>query len=125
MGGRGGGGSRGLVLDASIKSALTDWAKNASQIRLASIGENKVNGPFYTEFNQQQDNQRAEQIEKFIDGHSVKVTIYRGISDLSDEESKQNEDKLIIDAKIHLFLRKYTSFPLKVNIFLIFSHISN
>jgi hypothetical protein len=46
-------------------------------------------------------------------------------SDLSDEESKQNEDQLIIDAKIQLFLRKYTSFPLKVNIILIFSYISN
>ena len=48
-----------------------------------------------------------------------KCTSWGEYSDLSDEESKQNEDKLIIDAKIHLFLRKYTSFPLKVNIFLI------
>jgi hypothetical protein len=54
-----------------------------------------------------------------------KFTSWDEYSDLSDEESKQNEDQLIIDAKIHLFLRKYTSFPLKVNIFLIFSFISN
>jgi hypothetical protein len=54
-----------------------------------------------------------------------KCTSWGEYSDLSDEESKQNEDKLIIDAKIHLFLRKYTSFPLKVNIILIFSYISN
>ena len=40
-------------------------------------------------------------------------------SDLSEEESKQNEDQFIIDAKILLFLRKYTSFPLKVKYFLI------
>ena len=50
-----------------------------------------------------------------------KFTSWDEYSDLSDEESKQNEDQLIIDAKIHLFLRKYTSFPLKVNILLIFS----
>jgi len=49
-----------------------------------------------------------------------KCTSWDEYSDLSDEESKQKEDKLIIDAKIHLFLRKYTSFPLKVNIFFIF-----
>ena len=36
-------------------------------------------------------------------------------SDLSDEEPNQNEDQLILDAKICLFLRKYASFPLKVN----------
>ena len=52
-----------------------------------------------------------------------KCTSWDEYSDLSDEESKQNEDQLIIDAKICLFLRKYTSFPLKVIllIFLIFS----
>ena len=44
-----------------------------------------------------------------------KCTSWEEYSDLSDEESKQNEDQLIIDAKIHLFLRKYTSFPLEVN----------
>ena len=44
-----------------------------------------------------------------------KCTSWEEYSDLSDEESKQNEDQIIIDAKIHLFLRKYTSFPLKVN----------
>jgi len=46
-----------------------------------------------------------------------KCTSWDEYSDLSDEESKQNEDKLIIDAKICLFLRKYTSFPLKVILF--------
>ena len=54
-----------------------------------------------------------------------KFTSWDEYSDLSDEESKQKEDQLIIDAKIQLFLRKYTSFPLKVNIILIFSYISN
>ncbi len=51
-----------------------------------------------------------------------KCTSWDEYSDLSDEESRQNEDQLIIDAKICLFLRKYTSFPLKVknNFFLIF-----
>ena len=50
-----------------------------------------------------------------------KCTSWDEYSDLSDEEAKQNEDQLIIDAKICLFLRKYTSFPLKVIfIFLIF-----
>ena len=51
-----------------------------------------------------------------------KCTSWDEYSDLSDEESKQDEDKLIIDAKICLFLRKYTSFPLKVILlfFLIF-----
>ena len=44
-----------------------------------------------------------------------KCTSWDKYSDLSDEESKQNEDQFIIDAKIHLFLRKYTSFPLDVN----------
>ena len=44
-----------------------------------------------------------------------KCTSWDEYSDLSDEESKPNEDQLIIDAKICLFLRKYTSFPLKVN----------
>ena len=43
-----------------------------------------------------------------------KCTSWDEYSDLSDEESKQNEDQLIIDAKICLFLRKYTSFPLKL-----------
>ena len=53
-----------------------------------------------------------------------KFTSWDEYSDLSDEESKQNEDQLIIDAKIHLFLRKYTSFPLDVNIhFLIFNNL--
>ncbi len=53
-----------------------------------------------------------------------KCTSWDEYSDLSDEESKQNEDQLIIDAKIHLFLRKYTSFPLDVNIhFLIFNNL--
>lgn len=35
-------------------------------------------------------------------------------SDSSEEEAKPNEEKIIIDAQIDLFLRKYTSFPLKV-----------
>lgn len=79
-------GGRGGDLDISTKSALMGWARNASQIRLASIGENKVNGPWYTEFNQQQDNQRAAQIETFVGNHSVNVPIYRGISNLSDDD---------------------------------------
>ena len=37
-------------------------------------------------------------------------------SDTSDEESKTDEEQFIVDAKIDLFLRKYTSFPLKVRI---------
>ena len=49
-----------------------------------------------------------------------KCTSWDEYSDLSDGESKQKEEQFIIDAKIHLFLRKYTSFPLKVNYFLIF-----
>ena len=49
-----------------------------------------------------------------------KCTSWDEYSDLSDEESKQNEDQLIRDAKICLFLRKYTSFPLKVNIYIFF-----
>ena len=45
-----------------------------------------------------------------------KCTSWGEYSDLSDEEeSKQNEDHLITDAKICLFLRKYASFPLKVS----------
>ena len=35
-------------------------------------------------------------------------------SDTSDEESKMDEEQFIVEAKIDLFLRKYTSFPLKV-----------
>ena len=46
-----------------------------------------------------------------------KCTSWDEYSDLSEEESKQNEDQFIIDAKILLFLRKYTSFPLKVKYF--------
>ena len=44
-----------------------------------------------------------------------KCTSWGEYSDLSDEEPNQNEDQLILDAKICLFLRKYASFPLKVN----------
>lgn len=86
MGGRGGSGGRGFNLDGQLRSALNSWAKNNSQIRLASIGENKVNGPFYTEFNQRQDNQKAAQIESFVNNHAVSGTIYRGISNLSDQD---------------------------------------
>jgi hypothetical protein len=32
----------------------------------------------------------------------------------SDEEAKTDEEQFIVEAKIDLFLRKYTSFPLKV-----------
>jgi hypothetical protein len=49
-----------------------------------------------------------------------KFTSWDEYSDLSDEESKQNEDQFIIDAKINLFLRKYTSFPLEVKYIFIF-----
>jgi hypothetical protein len=35
-------------------------------------------------------------------------------SDTSDEDPKTDEEQFIVDAKIDLFLRKYTSFPLKV-----------
>ena len=50
-----------------------------------------------------------------------KFTSWDEYSDLSDEELKPNEDQLIIDAKICLFLRKYTSFPLKVIFFIYFN----
>lgn len=36
--------------------------------------------------------------------------------DSSEEESKQNESPLIIEAKKDLFLRRYTSCPLEVKI---------
>ena len=54
-----------------------------------------------------------------------KCTSWDEYSDLSDEESKQDEDKLIIDAKICLFLRKYTSFPLKVILLFFFNIFIN
>ncbi len=38
--------------------------------------------------------------------------------DSSEEESKQNESPLIIEAKKNLFLRKYTSCPLEVKLFI-------
>ena len=38
--------------------------------------------------------------------------------DSSNENSKQNEDPLIFEAKINLFLRKYTSCPLEVKLYL-------
>ena len=38
--------------------------------------------------------------------------------DSFEEESKQNESPLIFDAKKNLFLRKYNSCPLEVNIFI-------
>ena len=47
-----------------------------------------------------------------------KCTSWDEYSDLSEDDTKQNEDQLIIDAKIDLFLRKYTSFPLEVKIYL-------
>ena len=50
-----------------------------------------------------------------------KYTSWGKYSNLSDEESKQNEHLLITDAKkVTLFLLKYTSFPLKVNIYIFF-----
>ena len=88
MGGRGDGGTRG-IMNNPLRSALNAWGKNASQIRLASIGENKPDGFRYTEFNRQQDNARAKQIEDFVDNHSVRGTIYRGISNLSDKDYVQ------------------------------------
>ena len=38
--------------------------------------------------------------------------------DSLEEESKQNESPLIIEAKKNLFLRKYNSCPLEVKIFI-------
>ena len=38
--------------------------------------------------------------------------------DSSEEEAKQDESPLIIEAKKNLFLRKYTSCPLEVKIFI-------
>jgi len=43
-----------------------------------------------------------------------KYTPWDMYSDLSEEESKNNDEPDITDAKIGMFLRKYTSFPLKV-----------
>ena len=47
-----------------------------------------------------------------------RYTSWDEYSDLSEDDTKQNEDQFIIDAKIDLFLRKYTSFPLEVKIYL-------
>lgn len=52
-----------------------------------------------------------------------KCTSWDAYSDLSEEENKENEEQIIVDAKIDLFLRKYTSFPLKVIIILIINYL--
>lgn len=48
-----------------------------------------------------------------------KCTSWDAYSDSSENEKKEGEEKLITDAKIDLFLRKYTSFPLKVILYFI------
>ena len=49
-----------------------------------------------------------------------KVTSWDDNSDASDNEQKEEDQQMILEAKKELFLRKYTSFPLKVKkIFLI------
>ena len=48
-----------------------------------------------------------------------KCTSFDEYSDLFDEKSRQNEVQLIRDPKICLFLPKYTSFPLIVNIHIV------
>ena len=44
-----------------------------------------------------------------------KVTTWDDNSDTSDNEQKGENQQMILEAKKELFLRKYTSFPLKVN----------
>ena len=44
-----------------------------------------------------------------------KVTTWDDNSDTSDNEQKEENQQMILEAKKELFLRKYTSFPLKVN----------
>lgn len=85
MGGRGSGATRGDISEET-RLALDKWARNATQIKLASVGKNIVQMPFYSEFNQSQDNARAQVIEKFVEGSSVNSTIYRGIQNLSDKD---------------------------------------
>lgn len=85
MGGRGNSASRNSISEET-RNALDKWARNAAMIRRASIGANEVQLPFYSEFNQQQDNDRARLIEQFVEGSSVNSTIYRGVQNLSDEE---------------------------------------
>lgn len=53
-----------------------------------------------------------------------KCTSWDAYCDSSDEESKTTDDKVIIDAKIDLFLRKYTSFPMKVSEKIFFNNIN-
>ena len=49
-----------------------------------------------------------------------KVTSWDDNSDFSDNEQKEEDQQIILEAKKELFLRKYTSFPLKVNKILLF-----
>lgn len=85
MGGIGSNSNRNFISE-EIRLALDKWARNPTNIRKASVGQNFVSLPSYSEFNQQQDNERAERIELFVNGSSIKSTIYRGIENLSEED---------------------------------------
>ena len=63
-----------------------------------------------------------KQLEKKLENKEKKIININNKDSKDDpitnEESKQNESPLIIDAKINLFLRRYNSCPLEVNIFI-------
>ena len=44
-----------------------------------------------------------------------KVTTWNDNSDTSDDDQNEEDHQMILEAKKELFLRKYTSFPLKVS----------
>ena len=73
--------------EISLSLALDTWARNASGIKAASRGE-QYDGSVFGRVGLN-DEAKAEQIQRFVKGHTEKNTIYRGLEDISDEQYKQ------------------------------------